>query len=418
MPSTRPSSPFPRPLAIATPPRAPAGSGHRASDIPAAALPPPCDPWRDGPRAPSWPPRAGWDRTARRSDPPASPRRLPALSTACAPPGPRRRGWSWRRSAPGRRARTAPDRRTRPPDAARDRPAPSPTPQSAPRARACENCRPRRRAGDTCPSGPRPRAPVGPPLPPVARSARRTPAVVRTLCLCRPWSYVSLASDVPPQVRRFGTKVSYYLEPPRQKRYQVTEHLVDLRVVQHLVVHLRVPADPHAALQAVGERARLMRVHHAVLARQQKQQRRFDAIPVRHHGPLGPLDLAPRPRRHHAVHGCVLGVRLIHGRIPAQRVGIESRGNRQGRPQVREDAPADEFPRRRPKREPEPGPGDHRTGDRVARLGLEVAQRHEPSEREPEQHLGALGADAHHATERLQVAEQLAEAGQMSGPPS
>src|SRR5437879_13072584 len=88
---------------------------------------------------------------------------------------------------------------------------------------------------------------------------------------------------------------SYYLEPPRQKRYQVTEHLVALRVVQHLVVHLRVPADPHAALQAVGERARLVGVYDAVLARQQTQQRRFDAIAVRHYGPLRPLAPAPPP---------------------------------------------------------------------------------------------------------------------------
>src|SRR5947207_1345190 len=201
-------------------------------------------------------------------------------------------------------------------------------------------------------------------------------------------------------VRRFGTKLSYYLEPPSQKSHQVAEHLVALRVVQHLVVHLRVPADPHAALQPVGERARLMRVYHAILPCQQKQQRRLDAIAVRHHGPLGPLDLTPRTRCHHPLHVCILGVRLIQGRIPAQRVGIESRGNRQGGPQVREDAAADELPCRRSKREPEPGPGDHRTGDRAARLRLEVAQRHEPPAREPEQHRRAPGANGHHAAAR------------------
>src|SRR5206468_3637228 len=74
--------------------------------------------------------------------------------------------------------------------------------------------------------------------------------------------------------------------------------------------------------------------------------------------------------------------------------------------------------RRRPERESEPGAGDHRAGDRVARLGLEVTQAYEPAEGDPQQHLGALGADAHDAAERLQIAEQLAEARQMSGPPA
>src|SRR5205085_2565165 len=109
--------------------------------------------------------------------------------------------------------------------------------------------------------------------------------------------------DVPPVSAVLALSSLTYLEPPRQKRYQVTEHLVALRVVQYLMVHLRIPANPYAALQAVRERARLMRVHNAILARQQKQQRRLDAIPVRDDGALGPLDLAPRPRRHHGVHG-------------------------------------------------------------------------------------------------------------------
>ena len=153
-----------------------------------------------------------------------------------------------------------------------------------------------------------------------------------------------------------------------------------------------------------------MRVHDAILARQQKQQRRLDAIPVRDDGALGPLDLAPRPRRHHGVHGGIFGVGLIHRWIAAEGVRIEPCGNRQGRPQVREDTAPDELPRRGPEREPEPGAGDHRAGDRVARLGLEVAQAYEPAEGNPEQHLGALGADADDAPERLQVPQQLAEA--------
>ena len=110
------------------------------------------------------------------------------------------------------------------------------------------------------------------------------------------------------------------------------------------------------------------------------------------------------------MHGGIFGVGLIHRWIAAEGVRIEPGGNRQGRPQVREDAAPDELPRRGPEREPEPWARDHRAGDRVARLGLEVPQAYEPAEGDPEQHLGALGADADDAPERLQVPQQLAEA--------
>src|SRR5207253_6800900 len=101
----------------------------------------------------------------------------------------------------------------------------------------------------------------------------------------------------------------------------------------------------------------------------------------------------------------------------AQGIGYEPGGDRERRPQIREDAAGDELPRGGPEREPKPGTGDHRAGDRVARLRFQVAQRHEPSERDSQQHLRALGTEAYDAAERLQVAEQLAEARQMSGPP-
>src|SRR2546430_1795461 len=78
------------------------------------------------------------------------------------------------------------------------------------------------------------------------------------------------------------------------------------------------------------------------------------------------------------------------------------------------DAGDEELPGWRPEREPEPWRDDHGTGDRVARLGLQVAQGYEPAERGAEQQLGAVGPEADDAAERLEVAQQLAEARQMA----
>src|SRR5207253_9354563 len=72
---------------------------------------------------------------------------------------------------------------------------------------------------------------------------------------------------------------------------------------------------------------------------------------------------------------------------------------------------ADEtFPGGRPERQPEPRRNDDGTGDGVARLGLQVAEGHQPAERGAEQQLRAVGPEADDATERLEVAQQLAEA--------
>src|SRR5207249_6174009 len=85
------------------------------------------------------------------------------------------------------------------------------------------------------------------------------------------------------------------------ERYAVSQRLLALRVVEDLVVHLRIPPHLDRTAQPVGERAGQVRVHHAVLAREQEQQGRLDAVAVGRHGALGPLDLAPRARRHHVM---------------------------------------------------------------------------------------------------------------------
>src|SRR2546430_17573348 len=66
--------------------------------------------------------------------------------------------------------------------------------------------------------------------------------------------------DRPPGVPGLapGVRETASSQSAREKSHQVAEHLIVLRIVQHLVVHLRVPADPYAALQAIGERARLV----------------------------------------------------------------------------------------------------------------------------------------------------------------
>src|SRR6266705_2714042 len=57
-------------------------------------------------------------------------------------------------------------------------------------------------------------------------------------------------------------------EPAGQEGDDVAERGVALRVVQHLVIHLWIPADQHGAFQAVGEGARQVRIDHTVLARE------------------------------------------------------------------------------------------------------------------------------------------------------
>src|SRR5206468_1963691 len=53
------------------------------------------------------------------------------------------------------------------------------------------------------------------------------------------------------------------------ERYAVSQRLLALRVVEDLVVHLRIPPHLDRTAQPVGERAGQVRVHHAVLAREQ-----------------------------------------------------------------------------------------------------------------------------------------------------
>src|SRR3989475_7777965 len=68
----------------------------------------------------------------------------------------------------------------------------------------------------------------------------------------------------------------------------------------------------------------LFRSHHPILPGEQEEQRALDAIPVGDHGTLSPADLAPRARRHHAMHGRITLVCLAHGRVAAQVVEIRS----------------------------------------------------------------------------------------------
>src|SRR2546422_8196760 len=79
-------------------------------------------------------------------------------------------------------------------------------------------------------------------------------------------------------------------------------------------------------------------------------------------------------------------------------------------PQIGKHAADETFPGGRPERQPEPRRHDDGTGDGVARLGLQVAEGHQPAERGAEQQLRAVGPEADDATERLEVAQQLAEA--------
>src|SRR5439155_523046 len=109
----------------------------------------------------------------------------------------------------------------------------------------------------------------------------------------------------------------------RQEGHDVAHYRVPLRVVEHLVVHLSVPAHLDRRPEAVGERARELSVHHPILPGEQEEQRALDAIPVGDHGTLSPADLAPRARRHHAMHGRITLVCLAHGRVAAQVVEIQ-----------------------------------------------------------------------------------------------
>src|SRR2546427_4024386 len=75
-------------------------------------------------------------------------------------------------------------------------------------------------------------------------------------------------------------RASGRLQPTGEEGQGVAERGVALWVVQHLVIHLRIPADEDRALQAVGEGARQVRIDHAVLAREQEQEGRLDAVPI------------------------------------------------------------------------------------------------------------------------------------------
>src|SRR5260370_15787423 len=84
-------------------------------------------------------------------------------------------------------------------------------------------------------------------------------------------------------------RASGRLQPAGEEGQDVAERRVALWVVQHLVIHLRIPADEDRALQAIGEGARQVRIDHAVLAREQEQEGRFDTVAVRRPGPLRPV---------------------------------------------------------------------------------------------------------------------------------
>src|SRR5207245_11792203 len=89
---------------------------------------------------------------------------------------------------------------------------------------------------------------------------------------------------------------------PVDERDDVRQRLLAFRIVEDFVIHLGIPAYLDRTPKSVGERAGEVRVHHPVLACEQEQERRLDAVAVGRHGALGPLDLAPRARRHHLMH--------------------------------------------------------------------------------------------------------------------
>src|SRR2546429_9460767 len=97
-------------------------------------------------------------------------------------------------------------------------------------------------------------------------------------------------------------------------------------------------------------------------------------------------------------------------RSATEGVGLQPGGDRERGPQIGKHAADETFPRGRPERQPEPRRNDDGTGDGVARLGLQVAEGHQPAERGAEQQLRAVGPEADDAPERLEVAQQLAEA--------
>src|SRR5213593_1519190 len=235
---------------------------------------------------------------------------------------------------------------------------------------------------------------------------------------CRPTSAVLTGFSVDHiQNSLPGNKIAgrYLL---RHERQDVPHDALPLRIVQDLMIHLRIPPDLHRSLEPVGEGAGEVAIHDAVFAGQQEQQRGLDAVRVGGDGALRPLDLAPRAGRHDAVHARVFGVGAIHRGIAAQMLGIDARADRKGRPEVGEQPRADELPEGRPKGEAEPRAADYAGGDRVARLRLQVTQRDQAAERQPEDDLRAGSPRPHDAPERLQVAQQLAEAGQMPPPPA
>src|SRR5205814_395168 len=196
----------------------------------------------------------------------------------------------------------------------------------------------------------------------------------------------------------------------------VAHGALPLRVVQDFVIHLRIPAHLGCAREAIREGASEVRVYDAVFTREQQQEGAFDALGVGDDGPLRPLDLAPRAGRYHVVDRRIFAVRLVHRRIAAELLGIEAQRHGEGRPQVLQHPARHPRPRGRLERGSEPRAADHGRGDRIARLGLEVAQRDEPPESQAEQQLAPVGAEPHGAPERLQVAEQLAEPRQVARP--
>src|SRR5213596_293928 len=99
-------------------------------------------------------------------------------------------------------------------------------------------------------------------------------------------------------------------------------------------------------------------------------------------------------------------------------LGIQAQRYGERRPHVREHSTREPLPGGRTKREAEPGAADDGGRDRVARLRLQVAQCHEPPERNPQQQLRPISAEPDGPPERLEIAEQLAEPRQVSAAPA
>src|SRR5712692_10210705 len=123
---------------------------------------------------------------------------------------------------------------------------------------------------------------------------------------------------------------------------------------------------------------------------------------------------ASRNSTGHAMRGRITLVCLVHGGVATQVVEIQVDGEGQRGPEIGQQTRGDPLPRGRRARESEPGRGDHRGRHGVAGLGFEIAQCHEAAEGVTEQRLGPVHTAAHLASKRLEVSQQLAEAGQVA----